>query len=128
MSGHSHNQKRNQTQLSYCWDPFAVFWASPRTWVTPPALSLVAHTWSSRLHLPVLHCCCSSWRSSHSTGISNTLGSSTATRLHQYPLTGSLHGSKPQLLCMTPSVLGHQLQLRLHLHQWPSMASHSDSP
>ena len=26
---------------------------------------------------------------------------------------------------MTPSVLGHQLQLRLHLHQWPSVASHS---
>jgi hypothetical protein len=26
---------------------------------------------------------------------------------------------------MTPSVLGHQLQLKLHLHQWPSMTSHS---
>ena len=30
--------------------------------------------------------------------------------------------------CMTPSVLGLQLQLRLHLHQWPSMASHSTEP
>ena len=30
--------------------------------------------------------------------------------------------------CMTPSVLGRQLQLRLHLHQWPSMASHSAKP
>ena len=30
--------------------------------------------------------------------------------------------------CMTPSVLGPQLQLRLHLHQWPSMASHSAEP
>jgi hypothetical protein len=30
--------------------------------------------------------------------------------------------------CMTPSVLGHQLQPRLHLHQWPSMASHSAKP
>jgi hypothetical protein len=29
---------------------------------------------------------------------------------------------------MTPSVLGHQLQLRLRLHQWPSMASHSAKP
>jgi hypothetical protein len=29
---------------------------------------------------------------------------------------------------MTPSVLGLQLQLRLHLHQWPSMASHSVEP
>jgi hypothetical protein len=26
---------------------------------------------------------------------------------------------------MAPSDLGHQLQLRLHLHQLPSMASHS---
>jgi hypothetical protein len=31
-------------------------------------------------------------------------------------------------LCMTPSVLGCQLQLRVHLHQWPSMASHSTKP
>ena len=30
--------------------------------------------------------------------------------------------------CMTPSALGHQLQLRLHFHQWPSMASHSAKP
>ena len=29
---------------------------------------------------------------------------------------------------MTPSVLGSQLQLRLYLHQWPSMASHSANP
>uniref|UniRef100_A0A8C6GMM6 Uncharacterized protein n=1 Tax=Mus spicilegus TaxID=10103 RepID=A0A8C6GMM6_MUSSI len=29
---------------------------------------------------------------------------------------------------MIPSVLGYQLQLRLHLHQWPSMASHSAKP
>uniref|UniRef100_A0A8C6GL60 Uncharacterized protein n=1 Tax=Mus spicilegus TaxID=10103 RepID=A0A8C6GL60_MUSSI len=29
---------------------------------------------------------------------------------------------------MTPFVLGRQLQLRLHLHQWPFMASHSAEP
>jgi hypothetical protein len=29
---------------------------------------------------------------------------------------------------MIPSVLGHQLQLRLHLLQWPSMTSHSAKP
>jgi hypothetical protein len=29
---------------------------------------------------------------------------------------------------MTPSVLGRQLQLRLHLHQWPSIPSHSAEP
>jgi hypothetical protein len=40
-------------------------------------------------------------------------------------LTGSLHSAKPQLLCMTLSVLGCQLQPRLYLHQWPSLTSHS---
>jgi len=29
---------------------------------------------------------------------------------------------------MTPSDLGHELQLRLHLYYWPSMASHSAKP
>jgi hypothetical protein len=29
---------------------------------------------------------------------------------------------------MTPLVWGHQLQLRLHLLQWPSMTSHSAKP
>ena len=105
-----------------------IFWAPPRAWVTSPAMPFVAHTLSSRLQLPVLHCCCCSWWSSHGTGIFKTLLSSAVTRLHQQPLIGSLHGAKPQLLCMTPSVLGHQLQLRLHLHQWPSMASHSAEP
>jgi hypothetical protein len=30
-----------------------------------------------------------------------------------------------QFLCVTPSVLGCELQLKLHLHQWPFLASHS---
>jgi hypothetical protein len=32
--------------------------------------------------------------------------------------------------CLTTAsyTLGHQLKLRLHLHQWPSMASHSAEP
>jgi len=38
------------------------------------------------------------------------------------------HRLSSQLLCMTPSDLGHQLHLRLHLHQWPSMASRSAQP
>jgi hypothetical protein len=41
---------------------------------------------------------------------------------------GYFHGAKPQLLCMTPSDLGHQLQLRLYLHQWPSMAAYNAKP
>ena len=99
-----------------------IFWAPPRAWVTSPAMPFVAHASSSRLQMPALHCCCS-WWSSHGTGITKTLLTSTVTRLHQQPLIGSLHGAKPQLLCITPSVLGHQLQLRLHFHQWPSVAS-----
>ena len=102
-----------------------IFWAPPQAWVTSLAMPFVAHTLSSRLQMPVLHCCCCSWWSSHGTNISKTLLSVTVTRLHQYPLISSLHGAKPQLLFMTPSVLVHQLQLRQHLHEWPSIASHS---
>ena len=29
---------------------------------------------------------------------------------------------------MAPPVLGHQLQLKLHLHQWASLAFHSAKP
>ena len=43
-------------------------------------------------------------------------------------LLGSLHSDRFQILCMTPSVLGHQLQLRLQLCSWPSMASHHAKP
>jgi hypothetical protein len=50
----------------------------------------------------VLRCCCCSWWSF-------------------IVLTSSKH-------YITPSVLGHQLQLRIYLHQWPSMASHSAEP
>jgi hypothetical protein len=82
-----------------------IFWAPPRAWVTSPALPFVVHKLSSRLQVPVLHCCCCSWWSSHSTGISKTLLSSAVTRLHQQPLIGSLHGAKPQLVCITPSGL-----------------------
>ena len=49
-----------------------IFWAPPRAWVTSPAMPFVAHASSSRLQMPVLHCCCS-WWSPHGTGISRTL-------------------------------------------------------
>jgi hypothetical protein len=49
-----------------------IFWAPLRAWVTSPALPFVAHM-SSRLQLPVLHCCCCSWWSFHGSGISTTL-------------------------------------------------------
>lgn len=83
-----------------------IFWAPPRAWVTSSVLPFVAHSLSSRLQLPVLHCCCCSWWSSHGTGISKSLLSSTVIRLHQQPLIGSLHGDKLLLLCMTPSSPG----------------------
>jgi hypothetical protein len=36
--------------------------------------------------------------------------------------------AQPQILCIIPSVLGHQLQPRLHFHQWSTMSSHSAKP
>ena len=94
-----------------------IFWAPPKAWNTAPALLFVAHTFFSRLQMPILHCCCCSWWSFHGAGISKTLLSSTATSPHKQLLIGSHHSGKPQFLCRTPSVLGHQLQLR------PSVAS-----
>ena len=41
---------------------------------------------------------------------------------------GCLHGAKPQLLCMTPLVLGLQLPMRLHLHHFPFLAFHKAKP
>jgi hypothetical protein len=49
-----------------------IFWALPRAWFTSPVMPFVAHASSSRLPMPVLHCCCS-WWSSHGTDISKTL-------------------------------------------------------
>ena len=49
-----------------------IIWAPPRAWVTSPAMPFVAQASSSRLQMPVLHCCCSWWLS-HGTGISKTL-------------------------------------------------------
>jgi hypothetical protein len=47
---------------------------------------------------------------------------------HQQTLIGSVHGAKPQLFCMSPSILILQLPLRLHLLQWPLLSSHSVRP
>ncbi len=72
-----------------------IFWAPPRAWVTSPAMPFVAHVSSSRLQMPVLHCCCS-WWSSHGTGISKTLhdpfspGPSIATEAAPSPM--AFHG------------------------------------
>jgi hypothetical protein len=73
ISGHSHNQKQKSISNHPMSGIQLTVWAPPRAWVTSPALPFVAHTLSSRLQLPVLHCCCCSWWSSHGTGISKTL-------------------------------------------------------
>jgi hypothetical protein len=49
-----------------------IFWAPPRAWLTSSAMPFVANASSSRLQMPVLHCCFS-WWTSHSTGISKIL-------------------------------------------------------
>jgi hypothetical protein len=73
-----------------------LFWAPPRAWVTSPAMPFVAHASSSRLQMPVIHCYCCSWWSSHGTSISKTLhdpfspGPSIATEAA--PSTMAFHG------------------------------------
>ena len=54
------------------WIQLMIFWAPLRAWVTSSAMPFVAHVSSSRLQMPVLHCCCS-WWSSHGTAISKIL-------------------------------------------------------
>ena len=72
-----------------------IFWTPPRAWVTSLAMPFVANMSSSRLQMPVLHCCCS-WWSSHGTVISKTLhgpfspGPSIATEAAPSPM--ALHG------------------------------------
>ena len=73
----------NNSMSSVC-DLLTIFWAPPRGWGHFSSSAVYStHSLSSRLCLASLHCCCCSWWSSHGTGISNTLESSTATRLHQ---------------------------------------------
>lgn len=62
--------------------------------------------------------------------IFNMLRPSMAIRLHfrQQYLIDSLYGSKPQFLCIPYSLLSVQLLLRLHSHQWPSLASQCTKP
>ena len=124
-SGYSNNQIKIKSSsnhpMSEIHSPFSGFLQG----FGSPALPSVAHSFSSGIQLDPLYCCCCSWWPFHGPAISKTLGSSAAIGLHFYqqPLIDSLHDAKSQLLCMTPLVLGHQLQL--HLHQWSSMASHS---
>jgi hypothetical protein len=59
-------------------DLHMVFWASPKGWSHFSSSALC----STKLWLIPLHCSCCSWWSSHGTGISNIVVSSTATRLH----------------------------------------------
>ena len=85
---------------------------------------------SSRLWLAPLHCCFCSWLLATVLALPILLGPLAAAGLHfhQQPLIGSLHGAKPQLLCMTVLFLGLHLEMRLHLSQWPFLVSHSAKP
>jgi hypothetical protein len=92
-----------------------IFWAPLRAWGTSPAVPFVAHKLSSRLQLPVLHCFCCSWWSSHGTGISKTLhdpfspGPSIVTEAAPSPMAfQASHSAESKLLFMTPSCLQNQ--------------------
>ena len=79
----------------------------------------------SRLWLTPLHWCCYSWWWFHSNGLSNSLSSSIAIKLHFYqsPFIGTLHGVKFQIALLLQSWM--LLPLRLDLHQWTFLVSHS---
>lgn len=112
--------------MSSIWDSLTIFWTPSR--VTSLALPSATHT-----------ACLlgSGWL--HSTAVADFGGhpmvlASPKCWVFCYnwaahsPLLGSLHGAKPQLLCMTLSVLSLQLLLWLHLHQWPLLASPGVKP
>ena len=95
-----------------------IFWAPPRAWVTSPAMPFVAHSSSSRIQMPVPHCCCCSWWSSHGTGISKTLhdpfspGPSIATEAAPSPM--AFHGlsqCRASAALRDPSCLQNQYHL-----------------
>lgn len=109
---------------SNVWDPHMIFCVSPKSWChfsSSALCSTLSSDWSTPLPLLFLVVIPWYWHLQYARVFHCNYTS-------PKPLIGSLHGTKPQLLCMTPSVLGCQLQLRVHFHQWPSMASHSTKP
>ena len=80
-----------------------IFWAPPRAWVTSPAMPFVAHTLSSRLQMPVLHCCCCSWWSFHGTGISKI------TAVFHWNQTSSIASHKLSSWCQASTPLHNPL-------------------
>ena len=98
----SQSKAKVNLQLSNVWDPTHNLLGSSKGLGHFSSHALCSNMSSSRLQMPVLHGCCCSWWSF-------------------MVLASPKH-------CMTPSVLGRQLQMRLDFHQWPSMASHSAEP
>jgi hypothetical protein len=80
-----------------------------------------------QLCLTPSHYCCCSWWSSHC--MTSLIGSSLSLQL-ALPIASPrlFYDTKPQILCMTTSLLDHQLEMRLHLLQCPSLASHIAKP
>jgi hypothetical protein len=91
--------------FSNAWGQHMIFWAPPKL-LSHTSISAALQGLVDSILLLLLFL-----GSSHGIGIFNLMEFSTETMLHQQLLIGSLHGTKPQLHCMTPSVLGHQLQL-----------------
>jgi hypothetical protein len=99
------------------------------TWVICPALPSAAHTQlvfdaqarSFLLLLLFLVFILWSWHLQNER-------SSAVTGLPGLHLLCSLHSAKLQLLCVAPLVLRLKLLLRLHLHQWPFLATYNAKP
>lgn len=108
--------------------------SSPKGSISP-ALPLVSHTLSPRLKLVPFNSCCCPWWLSYGTSITKMLGLPLELVSSPMALSGLssgsltlLHGAKPQLLPTTSSVLGHLLQLRLHIQPCPLLTSHGAKP
>lgn len=104
-----------------------IFWTLPKSLGHSSGFTLCRTlSLSSKLGQSPLHSCICPQQSSHGTRISKMLVSPVVTGLHF--TSGPLHGARPQLFSMTPSIPGLPLLLWLHLHQWPLLASHNDKP
>lgn len=106
--------------MSNVWDPLMILWAPPQGLGNVSSFAVCStQSFSSRSWQ--LHPTAAAVPGGHALVLASPklLGSlaSTELHLHQYPPLDSPSAAKPQLLHLSPSVLGLQLTLRLHLHK-----------
>jgi len=106
------------------WDPHMIFWALPKGWHLFYSSAL-----GSTLKLRLIHSTATANQGGHPVVLSSAIHWGLLLQLgFTYSLSGSPYGTKPQFLCMTPSLSWAVCQLQLRFHLWPSMISHSAKP